>query len=73
MADRAAGEGPTGINSLENQIDTRAEDDLMEQWKIECSREQVVAETGGNQRECMVTRDIQLLETGCLVQEQVDR
>jgi hypothetical protein len=44
----------------------------MEQWKLERSREQVVAETGGNQRECMVARDIQLLETGCLVQEQVD-
>jgi hypothetical protein len=45
----------------------------MEQWRIERSREQVVAEAGGNQREGIVVRDFQLLETGCLVQEQVDR
>ena len=45
----------------------------MERWRIERSREQVVAESGGDQREYMVICDFRQLETSCLAQEQVDR
>jgi hypothetical protein len=34
----------------------------MERWRIERSREQVVAETGGDQRECMVKYGLPTVE-----------
>ena len=45
----------------------------MERWMIERSREQVVAVSGTDQQEYMVTCGFRLLETSCLAQEQVDR
>jgi len=65
--------GTTGQNSHENQSDRRTEDDLMERWRIQRSREQVVAVSGQDQQEYMVACGFQLLETSCLAQEQIDR
>ena len=45
----------------------------MERWRIERSREQVVAVSGTDQQEYVVTCGFRLLATSCLAQEQVDR
>ena len=63
---------PLGRVSTENQIDRRAEGDLMKRWRMERSWEQVVTETGGDYRERLVVCGLLTLEASCLVQEQVD-